>query len=396
MAKKPVLHPYADRLAFERLLLLIATLVQYPGVGCCDSLAEGATGKHHNALDAVQAKLRQVAAAVGIELPEGYPTTPTIRKDLQTLRDYGILDRRMYRWGYYLGTGAMSLDELKVAFNALASIAQYQCDPQVRQIYQILEQRLRGLDLESKGDFFYPVRAYLNRPIIYTDPHEMMVKGKYQHTLFHCLDTVENAIAQGQLVEVCRFRDPYHQRIGPMQVYPLQLFYHDIAWYLLYEECQTQHLEVERVDRLKDYCHILDSQGRGQTAQRDSLKIAQKLMEVGWGIYLGKPEEQQLERLGKLPLELVKVRFFPPVTPFILEGERRHPNQKIVKGPIESNGEYRHVDYLIKLPRRSFAEFSRWVYRYMGKALVLSPPELVEKHRQEAQALASRYSAHDQ
>jgi hypothetical protein len=199
MAKKPVLHPYADRLAFERLLLLIATLVQYPGVGCCDSLAEGATGKHHNALDAVQAKLRQVAAAVGIELPEGYPTTPTIRKDLQTLRDYGILDRRMYRWGYYLGTGAMSLDELKVAFNALASIAQYQCDPQVRQIYQILEQRLRGLDLESKGDFFYPVRAYLNRPIIYTDPHEMMVKGKSQHTLFHCLDTVENAIAQGQL-----------------------------------------------------------------------------------------------------------------------------------------------------------------------------------------------------
>lgn len=88
MAKKPVLHPYADRLSFEHLLLLIATLVQYPGVGCCDSLAESATGKHHNALDAVQSKLRQVAGgAVGVELPEGYPTTPTIRKDLQTLQD---------------------------------------------------------------------------------------------------------------------------------------------------------------------------------------------------------------------------------------------------------------------------------------------------------------------
>jgi hypothetical protein len=84
------------------------------------------------------------------------------------------------------------------------------------------------------------------------------------------------------------------------------------------------------------------------------------------------------------------------VTTFILEGERRHPQQKIIKGSTDKDGEYSYVDYLIKLPRRSFAEFSRWVYRYMGNALVLSPPELVEKHCQEAQALASRYSAHDQ
>jgi hypothetical protein len=391
MAKKPVLHPYADHLAFERLLLLIATLVQYPGVGCCDSLAESATGKHHNALDAVQTKLRQVAAAVGVELPEGYPTTPTIRKDLQTLRDYGILDRRMYRWGYYLGTGAMSLEELRVAFNALESQAQYLGDPQVRQIHQILEQRLRGLDLENKGDFFYPVRAYLNRPIIYTDPDEMIAKGKYQHTLFHCLDTVENAIAQGQLLELYRQSDPYGQQIGYMQVYPLQLFYHDIAWYLLYQEDKTQHLVVERVDRFKDHCQIMKCQPRGQKAQWESLKVAQKLMKAGWGIYLGKPEEQQLERMGKLPFEQVKVRFFPPVTTFIREGECRHPSQKIIPSKEEQNGDLAHVDYLVKLPRRSFHEFSRWVYRHMGSALVLAPEELVEKHRKEAQALAKRY-----
>jgi hypothetical protein len=45
-------------------------------------------------------------------------------------------------------------------------MAQYQGDPQVRQIYQILEQRLRELDLQFQGDLFYPVRAYLNCPII--------------------------------------------------------------------------------------------------------------------------------------------------------------------------------------------------------------------------------------
>lgn len=392
MAKKPVLHPYADRLSFERLLLLIATLVQYPGVGCCDTLADSEPGKHHNALEAVQTQLRQLAESVGVELPEGYPTTPTIRKDLQTLRDYGILDKRMYRWGYYLGTGVMSREQLQAAFNALASIAQYQGDPQVRQIYQVLQWRLRGLNLVEKGDFFYPVRAYLNRPIIYTDPDEMIAKGKYKHTLFHCLETVENAIAQGQSIELYRYSEPYQQKIGHLQVYPLQLFYHDIAWYLLYEDCSTGHLEVERVDRLKDHCQIIDPIGRGQQAQKESLKVAQKLMECGWGIYLGEPSEQQLERQGKLQFESVKVRFFPPVTTFILEGERRHPSQKITKGALNSDGEYAHVDYLIKLPPRSFHEFSRWVYRHMEKALVLSPPALVEKHRLSAQALAARYS----
>jgi predicted DNA-binding transcriptional regulator YafY len=392
MAKKPVVHPYADRLSFQRLMLLIATLVQHPGVGCCDTLAHSESDKHHNALELVQTQLRQVAQSLGIELPDGYPATATIRKDLETLRDCGILDRRMYRWGYYLGTGAMSKEQLKVAFNALASMSQYQGDPQVRQVYHSLEQRLRGLDLQFPGDLFYPVRAYLNRPIIYTDPKEMIAKGKYRHTLFHCLETVENAIAQGQLIELYRQKDPYQQRIGYMQVYPLQLLYHDIAWYLLYEEYETHYLAVERVDRFKDHCQIISTKQRHQQDQRESLKVAEKLIRAGWGIYLGQPEEQQLELEGKLPFESVKVRFFPPVTTFILEGECRHPSQKIIKGKQDNNGEYTYVDYLVKLPRRSFNEFSRWVYRYMGHAEVLSPPDLVEKHRQAAQLLMSRYS----
>lgn len=309
MAKKPLLHSYADRQSFERLLLLIATLVQYPGVGCSDTVAESESGKHHNALAAVQTQLRQVAQSVDIELPAGYPATATIRKDLETLRDYGILDRRMYRWGYYLGTGAMSKAELKAAFNALDSQAKYQANPQVRQIYQTLERRLRGLDWEHQGNFFYPVRAYLNRPIIYTDPEEMIAKGKSKRTLFHCLELVENAIAQGQLIELYRYCDPYHQQIGYKRVYPLQLFYYDIAWYLLFEECDTQHLAVERVDRFKEHCAVIDTQGRGQKQQWESLKVAQKLMNAGWGIYLGQPQEQELERQGQLALEQVKVRF---------------------------------------------------------------------------------------
>jgi predicted DNA-binding transcriptional regulator YafY len=384
MAKKPTLHPYADRLSFTRLLLLIATLVRYPGVGSPDPTATPNSGKHHDALEAVKTQLREFAAAQGVDFPDDYPSLPTLRKDLQALRDYGILDRRMYRWGYYLGTGAMSHEELKVAFNALASQAEYQGDPQVRQIYQTLERRLRGLDLDSHGNFFYPVRASLNRPIIYTDPTEMIAKGKLRHTLFHCLETVENAIALGQPVELYRMRDPYQQRLDYLQVYPLQLFYHDIAWYLLYEEYDSGHLAVQRIDRCKNYCQILDPQGRGQAAQWESLNTARALMQAGWGIYLGEPEPQKLERQGKLPFANVKVRFFPPSATFILEGECRHPSQKI-------HGDEERLDYTVKLPPRSLPEFSRWVYRHMGNAQVLSPPELVEKHRQAALRVYDRY-----
>ncbi|WP_257237039.1 hypothetical protein [Nostoc sp. 'Peltigera malacea cyanobiont' DB3992] len=112
------------------------------------------------------------------------------------MRRYGILERRMYRWGYYLGTGAMSQAELKVAFNALASQAKYQGDPQLRRICEILSKRLRGLDMELKGNFFYPIRQHLNRAIVYTDPEEMAAQGENRNTLFHQLPLLEQLLAK--------------------------------------------------------------------------------------------------------------------------------------------------------------------------------------------------------
>jgi len=158
MAKKPILHPYSDQLAFERLMLLIATLVQYPGVGnrCDDEREDG----YHDGLCEVRSRLQEIAATYGVKFLDNYPATATIRKDLETLRRYGILDRRLYRWGYYLGTGAMTRDELKLAFNALSSLAQYQGDSLARRIHANLSKRLRGLDLDCKGEFFYPVRQH--------------------------------------------------------------------------------------------------------------------------------------------------------------------------------------------------------------------------------------------
>ncbi|MUG95565.1 WYL domain-containing protein [Scytonema sp. UIC 10036] len=393
MRKKDTSHPYKDPLSFERLMLLIATLLKYPGIGCPDGMEDLPKNQHHNALTQVQLGLRELANVFGIQLPANYPSTPTLRKDLETLRHYGILDRRMYRWGYYLGTGVMSQEELKVAIDAIASQAKYQGDSQVRRIHETLSKRLRGLDLQLNGEFFYPIRQYLNRAIVHTDPEEMAEKGNNQDTLFHKLPILEQAIIQGQPVEISRSQDLYGTgRVGPIQVLPLQLIYYDIAWYLLYEYCDSGHLAIGRMNRFKNYCKVLNDSGRGTEAQRYSLGKAYELLENGWGLNLGEPNDQQLELQGKLEYVTVKVRFFHPLVAFIQEGELRHPNQEIISSPLdEVTGKVNFVDYIIALPPRSLNEFLFWVYRYMDKAQVLAPPSLVQKHHEAANNLVARF-----
>jgi hypothetical protein len=390
MPKKPVTHLYSDLQVFERLMLLIATFVRYPGVGSSDlnDSIEPKSGDSHDALAEVLLRLQEVARDCGIDLPTY--SLHTLRKDLRTLRRYNILDSRIYRWGYYLGTGAMSLMELQVAFNALSSQAKYQQDPQVNKIYQILMRRLRGLNLAD--EIVYPVRAQINRAIIYTDPEEMMADSKYRGTLFEKLEQLENAIIRGQAIEIYRSRNAYQQGITEfLNIYPLQLIYSDVAWYLLHEDCQSGHLATSRLDRFTEHFKLLGSKGRDLTEQWQSLQVAHELLENGWGLYLGKQEEQSLERQGKLDFINVTVRFFPDVMVFIQEGEKRHKSQKISFGAKTPDGKSSYLDYSLKLPPRSLAEFSRWVYRFMGSAQFLTPKELVEKHKQVAQELLARY-----
>lgn len=389
MARKLQTHAYAEQSAFERLLCLIATFVHYPGIGSPDWIGERDTEGHHQALAAVQVGLQQVAQKHGVELSRY--AIPTLRKDLETLRRYGVLDRRMYRWGYYLGTGGLRLEELQIALQALVAQAEAQGDPRVRRVYEEVSRRFRGLNLELKGQLFYPVRSQLSRVIVPTDPEEMMRKGQYRRTLFHHLTLLEVAIIQGQAIELCRVKSPYSlDHMGYLQVWPLQLLYSDGAWYLLYEHCDTRHLAIGRLDRFSDHWRSLATEPRGTAVQWERLQVAHDLLSVGWGLFLGTQDQQVLERQGVLPLIAVTVRFFPPVTAFILEGEQRHPRQTIRKGKGVL-GELTHVDYTVELPERSLDEFGRWVNRFMQYAQVLSPAGLAERHKNAAQELLARY-----
>jgi WYL domain len=221
---------------------------------------------------------------------------------------------------------------------------------------------------------------------------QVVTDSKYRGTLFEKLEQLETAIIRGQAIEIYRSRNAYKAGATEyLNIYPLQLIYSDIAWYLLHEDCQNGHLAISRLDRFTEHLKLLDFLGRDLTEQWQSLQVAHQLLENGWGLYLGKEEEQSLERQGTLDFINVTVRFFSDVMVFIQEGEKRHKSQKISLGAKTPDGKPSYLDYKLKLPPRSLGEFSRWVYRFMGSAQFLVPKELVEKHQQAARELLDRY-----
>jgi predicted DNA-binding transcriptional regulator YafY len=283
----------------------------------------------------------------------------------------------------------MSFKDLQVALNALNSMAKYQRSPQAIRIYQELEQKLRGKQILESADYLYPVRSQIDRAIIYTDLDEMLDIKKNRYNLYHCLEQVESAIAIGQAITIYRYTDPYSQKIGYLQVFPLQLIYHDIAWYLLYEYVDNGHLEIERIDRFTDQIQFVN-QPRGTDLQKSSLNVAMNLFKKGWGLFLGEPSEQTKEIEGTLEYIQIKIRFFPPVIAFIEEGEKRHISQV-----IDRSGKPDYIDYSISLPPRSLNEFCRWVHQFVHHAQVLEPKDLRDRFRFTAQRLAALYNTSD-
>jgi hypothetical protein len=55
-----------------------------------------------------------------------------------------------------------------------------------------------------------------------------------------------------------------------LQLYSLQLFYYDIAWYLLYKDHSSGQFATGRVDRFSNYCKVLAVPKRGIAALKRS------------------------------------------------------------------------------------------------------------------------------
>lgn len=374
-------HGYEEPIAFDRLMLLVALLVETPGSGAIET----------GGLAAIGEALRDRAAALGRPFPADYPSIPTLRKDLATLRAYGLLGDRMYRWGYYLGAGALTAAELTTALNGLRLLAIDLGDPKVGERLGPIQSRLKSWDQDQEGRLTYPLRRSLSRPVSEQDPITRLEQGQGWDRLVEQLDVIEEAILDGQAIELKVARSPQLDDRGERErLYPLQLLFYDVGWYLLYEKLDSGQFATRRIDRLSAEVRWLPMPPRGLRIQRQRLRKATGLLSAGWGLFLGEAADQIRELAGQEPLRLVVVRFRPPTARFIAEGDHRHPTQRLT-WESETSGEPSGLEFSVKLPRRSLGEFERWVRRYGSDAVVLEPPELVARFRQMAIALAQAY-----
>jgi predicted DNA-binding transcriptional regulator YafY len=227
--------------------------------------------------------------------------------------------------------------------------------------------------------------------------------------VYRQLDVLTDAIGSGKLLEVSRIKgtgrfanDPHQEQ--PFRIYPLQILFHNIGWYLGYECASDQkpHLfRFERLDRI--YVQQSLTQQRSQAEQRQALAQLDKLYRASAGLFLGNSATDQQKYLSggeehKTVEKTLEIWCNDDSFRFISEGTKRFPvgsvkMSKRVGGSQQNFNKkmfcLKQTDdprfpnrFVVKLPYWSLqgdVELLRWVVGFGGKVKVVSPVFFVDK-----------------
>ncbi len=387
-------HPYSDWEAFQRLIRTIRFIAHHPFYW------QAETG---SSLKSLVNALQQQGELAG-------DRQATLRKDIeQILKPYGILPSFRLRRGYFLGSGLLSERELLRVASLLQSQVKHIQDPAAFTLLSTLQTRLRSSqqDLEQ----LYPVRAIGNRTIINPDllPRDAIARDP---------ERLESDIETGQLLELNRFVGVGRFAPSPtgfFQAWPLQIVFHNIAWYLGYEIAtgpEAGLLQFERLDRLFRG-HPLPNQ-RPQTAQRQALQRLQRLYLASGGPYLGTDPHQQRQFLSHDPQEraaaslVLELWFTDGIFAFISEGTQRFPREQLKMSPrltpgpspaeslfcLSKSPDPRHPHrFQVQLPlwAREDRDLWRWILGFEDGVRVVAPEIMVEKIKTAAAAISGLY-----
>jgi predicted kinase len=314
------LPPLGDGPVFLRVMTLLRHLLQTP----FDRPAERGANLHQHLIAATSA------------IPGGYlpGETATLRKDLEKLLSpYGFRSRNdNVRHGYCLGTALLSTPRLQELHNVVRQAAGRLADPSALDLLEELEQRLRwaGIDLEPGT----PVRSYARHTVV-----DSALVRRDALAAPRQAERIEAAIVEHRRVLLHRydgmgsFADSPE---GELRVWPLQLIFHNVGWYLLFEEDHVGQeaglLRSERLDRLA----LRGGGSRGDLRRSDqvhqaALQRLERLLHLSGGIYFGEDlEQQRILSSGSAQRRqgaLVTLRFCcaPWAFAFIREGLQRYP-----------------------------------------------------------------------
>jgi len=394
-----------DAQVFVRVFILLRHLLQQPF-----DQAEGVPLPEH--------LIARTEAIPGAYLPS---EAATLRKDLEKLlTPYGFRSRNdNVRHGYALGTALLSAHRLREIHGVVSQAAGRLADPTAQDLLRELEQRLAWGGIAVDGTT--PVRAFANRSIVSTAlvrPDSLAAERQ--------AEALETAIVERRRIVLERYASVATfpgSPLGTFQVWPLQLLFHTIAWYLVFEEDtpgkEEGLIRCERLDRL-----ALRRSERGTRRSDDSHQQAldrlQILLHHSGGIYFGEDLAAQLRlcqaRGRSRERELGTLRFCSQgwCFAFLREGLQRYPIEHTrLSGPLPGDTWWFHpkaphvlepgspadshpYPLELDLPHWTLTadiDLRTWLFAFGAGIRIESPPELRQEHQERLQAALAVYGA---
>jgi predicted kinase len=389
-----VTHAYSDFHTFQRLIQIIRLILHYPFL----------QDSHRGSLQTLIYALKEHGIIEGDRLD-------IVRKDIEkVLKPYKILPDFPLRDGYFAGTAILSAHELIKVFDVLQSQAKSLDDPVALEIYETFATRMAQSKLGMSS--VYPVRAIANRNMV--DPEFLPPDA-----LSRNLQQIEQAIVQGQLLELNRFPGGGKFALDEESfflAFPLQIMFCNQAWYLGYE-CQSGKyaglFRFERLDRL--FIGKPQVRVRSQQEQKKSLHNLQKLSTASAGIFLGYSVSDQTQFLSDDKQEhaqvcrTVELWFNDPMFRFIAEGTKRFPAKQMKMSAPVVGGRLtlpKSIFCLKKTSDKNFpnrfqlilpkwyledVDFRRWIVGFGGNVKVVKPEDFMLKVKEIGAAILAIY-----
>ncbi|MEB3199250.1 MAG: AAA family ATPase [Synechococcaceae cyanobacterium] len=394
--------PEADPAIFRRVMALLRHVIQDPFDSGPGSL------RHYLA-----ARLEQL-------VPQSYCSVDgdNLRKDVERiLTPYGFrVTSHPSRGGYALGTAVLSASQLQELVQLLDGVVQQLSDPTKQDLLETVRQRLdRGGLPVSEAQ---PLRRIANRSIV----HPGLLRSD-------CLaqepeaKKLESAILCGQRIAIERYGSAASFAGSPEAsrwVWPLQLIFHNIGWYLAFEEgLQAEEpglIRTERLDRLK-LLQVEPQRSRSLERRRQSLERLDRLLQASGGIYFGDDLAAQLAVAGpdlqprQEVLQTLRFRCAPWMFAFLREGLQRFPQEVTrLSRPLPADTWWKHPEaphLLEPLPQDSHpypveidlppwtlerdVDLRRWLFGFGAGVVIETPEALRLEHQRRGEAVAALY-----
>lgn len=424
--------PLADSRVFRRVFTLLRHVLQEPFDAPEQTDSDAVASGERNGGQSSTFYGHLIDSLADIEGAYAPGQEALLRKDLEgVLTPYGFRGKTTLRGrpdssrhGFFIGSALLSADQLLEVYRALKGAQERLSDQSQQSLLDQLEERLSWaglLRLEQQGQR-RSRRVVANRSFTEERPDTLACPSQAHR--------VERAIRDRRRVRLRHLPDPVPSEQekrrgndGSLVVWPLQLLFHNISWYLAFEESalggQQGLIRTLRCDRLR----LLGDAGNARRSTEQEHEAAMhrltRLLEVCGGLYFGGEVAAQLalmesptgERESAEWFETLRFSCTPEIFRLIREEPRRFPpaqtrySRRIdglsdwPSGDLDSLDPNPATDthpypVELRLPRWTVLEdwdLHAWLFRYGAGIRIEAPLQLREKHRCTAAGVVAMY-----